>query len=60
MNLTDIDDRILDQAGHAGVTIAEYTKPYEAAFFEDMARAPRPARRALPARDRAHPARWSR
>ena len=36
MNLTDIDDRILDQAGHAGVTIFEYTKPYEAAFFEDM------------------------
>ena len=36
MNLTDIDDRILDQAMHAGVTISEYTKPYEAAFFEDM------------------------
>ena len=36
MNLTDIDDRILDQAGHAGLTIAEYTKPYQAAFFEDM------------------------
>jgi cysteinyl-tRNA synthetase len=36
MNLTDIDDRILDQAGHAGVTISEYTKPYETAFFEDM------------------------
>ncbi|HYR49864.1 MAG TPA: cysteine--tRNA ligase [Candidatus Eisenbacteria bacterium] len=37
MNLTDIDDRILDQAMHAGVTIGEYVKPYEAAFFEDMA-----------------------
>jgi cysteinyl-tRNA synthetase len=37
MNLTDIDDRILDQAKHAGVTIGEYVKPYEAAFFEDMA-----------------------
>ncbi len=37
MNLTDIDDRILDQATHAGLTIAEYVKPYEAAFFEDMA-----------------------
>jgi len=36
MNLTDIDDRILDQAMHAGTTIAEYVKPYEAAFFEDM------------------------
>jgi cysteinyl-tRNA synthetase len=37
MNLTDIDDRILDQASHAGTTIAEYVKPYSAAFFEDMA-----------------------
>src|SRR4030088_3401957 len=36
MNLTDIDDRILDQAMHAGVTIGEYVKPYIAAFFEDM------------------------
>jgi cysteinyl-tRNA synthetase len=37
MNLTDIDDRILDQAMHAETTIAEYVKPYVAAFFEDMA-----------------------
>jgi cysteinyl-tRNA synthetase len=37
MNLTDIDDRILDQAMHAHTSIAEYTKPYEDAFFEDMA-----------------------
>jgi cysteinyl-tRNA synthetase len=37
MNLTDIDDRILDQAMHAGTTIDEYVKPYAAAFFEDMA-----------------------
>ena len=37
MNLTDIDDRILDQAMHAGVTIDEYVKPYVEAFFEDMA-----------------------
>jgi cysteinyl-tRNA synthetase len=37
MNLTDIDDRILDQAMHAETTIAEYTKPYADAFFEDMA-----------------------
>ena len=36
MNLTDIDDRILDQAMHAGTTISDYVKPYEAAFFEDM------------------------
>jgi cysteinyl-tRNA synthetase len=37
MNLTDIDDRILDQAMHTGTTIAEYTEPYAQAFFEDMA-----------------------
>jgi len=37
MNLTDIDDRILDRAMHAGTTIAEYVAPYVAAFFEDMA-----------------------
>jgi cysteinyl-tRNA synthetase len=37
MNLTDIDDRILEQSMHAGTTIHEYVKPYEAAFFEDMA-----------------------
>jgi len=37
MNLTDIDDRILDQAMHAEVSIGEYVKPYVAAFFEDMA-----------------------
>ena len=37
MNLTDIDDRILDQAMHAGKTIADYVKPYAEAFFEDMA-----------------------
>ena len=37
MNLTDIDDRILDQAMHAGVTIGEYVEPYVVAFFEDMA-----------------------
>jgi cysteinyl-tRNA synthetase len=37
MNLTDIDDRILDQAMHAGVAIGEYVKPYVAGFFEDMA-----------------------
>jgi cysteinyl-tRNA synthetase len=44
MNLTDIDDRILDQAMHAGATITEYVKPFVAAFFEDMS-----AMRARPA-----------
>src|SRR5712691_1372643 len=38
MNLTDIDDRILDQAMHAGTTIADFVQPYAAAFFEDMDR----------------------
>ena len=37
MNLTDIDDRILDQAMHAGTSITEYVQPYAQAFFEDMA-----------------------
>ena len=36
MNLTDIDDRILDEAKHARVTIAEYTRAFAEAFFEDM------------------------
>jgi cysteinyl-tRNA synthetase len=37
MNITDIDDRILDQAMHAGTTIGEYVKPFVTAFVEDMA-----------------------
>ena len=37
MNVTDIDDRILDQAMHAGTTIGDYVQPYLTAFFEDMA-----------------------
>ncbi len=37
MNLTDIDDRILDQATHSETTISDYVKPYVTAFFEDMA-----------------------
>ena len=36
MNLTDIDDRIVDQAMHAGVTIRQYVEPYVKAFFDDM------------------------
>jgi cysteinyl-tRNA synthetase len=36
MNVTDIDDRILDQAMHADMTIGDYVKPYLSAFFEDM------------------------
>jgi cysteinyl-tRNA synthetase len=37
MNVTDVDDRIIEQAASAGVTIGEFTKPYEEAFFEDLA-----------------------
>ena len=37
MNLTDVDDRILDQAKHARTTIGEYVRPFVSAFFEDMA-----------------------
>jgi cysteinyl-tRNA synthetase len=36
MNITDVDDRIIDQAAAAGVTIKDYTKRYEDAFFEDL------------------------
>ena len=36
MNLTDVDDRILDQAMHAETTVDDYVKPYIEAFFEDM------------------------
>ncbi len=37
MNITDIDDRILQEATCAGVTIREYTERYTQAFFEDLA-----------------------
>jgi cysteinyl-tRNA synthetase len=36
MNITDIEDRILHEAGHARQTIREYTARYEQAFFEDL------------------------
>jgi cysteinyl-tRNA synthetase len=36
MNVTDVDDRIIDQADAAGVTIGEFTRRYEEAFFEDL------------------------
>jgi cysteinyl-tRNA synthetase len=35
MNLTDVDDRIIREAGARGVTIDELVRPYIAAFFED-------------------------
>jgi cysteinyl-tRNA synthetase len=37
MNITDVDDKIIRSAVQKGVTINEYTRPYEAAFLEDMA-----------------------
>jgi cysteinyl-tRNA synthetase len=36
MNLTDVDDRIIEQADAAGVAIRDFTRPYEAAFHEDL------------------------
>ena len=36
MNITDVDDKIIRNAGLAGVPIAEYTPRFECAFFEDL------------------------
>ena len=36
INITDVDDKIIRNAAAAGVPIAEYTKKYERAFFEDL------------------------
>jgi len=36
MNVTDVDDKIIRNAGNAGVPIAEYTAKFEKAFFEDL------------------------
>jgi cysteinyl-tRNA synthetase len=36
MNLTDVDDRIIQNAAAAGVSIREYTEKYVRAFLEDM------------------------
>jgi cysteinyl-tRNA synthetase len=35
MNLTDVDDRIIREAGAAGATIEELVLPFIAAFYED-------------------------
>lgn len=35
MNLTDVDDRIINEARKAGKTIDEFTAPFVAAFWED-------------------------
>ncbi|MDD5482230.1 MAG: cysteine--tRNA ligase [Kiritimatiellae bacterium] len=36
MNLTDVDDKTIRGARAAGVSLADYTKPYKDAFFADM------------------------
>jgi cysteinyl-tRNA synthetase len=36
MNITDVDDRIINQAIERGVSIDEYTAPYIKAFWEDF------------------------
>jgi cysteinyl-tRNA synthetase len=36
MNITDVDDKIIRNAMAAGLSIGEYTPPFEKAFFEDM------------------------
>jgi cysteinyl-tRNA synthetase len=37
MNITDVDDRIIENSAKLGVTVAQYTEKYEAAFLEDAA-----------------------
>src|SRR5271170_1261716 len=36
MNLTDVDDRIIQKAAAAGISIRDYTEKYVQAFLEDM------------------------
>lgn len=36
MNLTDVDDRIINEAGKQNITIDEMTAPFIVAFWEDM------------------------
>jgi cysteinyl-tRNA synthetase len=38
LNVTDVDDRIIEQAARAGVSIQNYTRPYEEAFFQELSR----------------------
>ncbi len=37
MNLTDVDDRIINESHKAGKTIDEFVQPFIVAFWEDMA-----------------------
>src|ERR1700677_3994529 len=36
MNITDVDDKLVRNAAVANVPIADYTRKYEQAFFEDL------------------------
>lgn len=36
MNLTDVDDRIINESANAGKTIDEFVQPFIIAFWEDM------------------------
>ena len=36
MNLTDVDDKTIRGAKAAGIPLAEYTRPFKEAFFEDV------------------------
>ncbi len=37
MNITDVEDKIIERVRKAGVPLTEYTSKYEKAFLEDMA-----------------------
>ena len=36
MNITDVDDRIIKNAADAGISIRDYSAPFEQAFLEDL------------------------
>jgi cysteinyl-tRNA synthetase len=36
MNITDVDDRIIENSAAAGLSLRDYTEKYAQAFFEDM------------------------
>ncbi len=36
MNITDVDDKTIKGANKEGISLSEYTKRYEKAFFEDL------------------------
>ena len=36
MNITDVDDKIIRNSALRGLTLADYTAPYEKAFLEDL------------------------